>query len=196
MSEPETLHFLDRLDRLERDNRRLKRFGALSITVVAALVGMAQVTRRNKVVSAERFVLLDARGAERGALEVAPGPQLHLEGDGGSSITISMEPRGEASLRMGTYDGPAIELNVKPPTSTAIRLTGGTAEGWVGFKTELRRTAVVELGSSAGHAGVGVSLSADEEPDASGALVISGLGGGLIRKMCGEIARSADRKCS
>src|SRR5260370_35673059 len=143
-SEPETLHLLDRLDCRERDNRRLKRLGSLGVAVIVALVGMAQVTPRNKVGSAERFVLVDSRGAERGAFELAPGPQLHLEGEGGSSITISMQPRGEASLRMGTYDGPAIELNVRPPTSTAIHLTGGGMEGWVGFKTELRRSAVVE----------------------------------------------------
>ncbi len=67
MNEP-TLE--QRLDRLERENRCLKRAGALALAVIAAVVLMGQATGAKvpKVIEAERFVVRDASGNTRAVL--------------------------------------------------------------------------------------------------------------------------------
>ena len=59
-----------RLDRVERENRWLKRWGALALAVMAAVVLMGQATGSKvaKVVEAERFVVRDASGNTRAVL--------------------------------------------------------------------------------------------------------------------------------
>ena len=51
-----------RLDRLERENHRLKRVGAVALAGIAALVLMAQATPGEvaKVVESKQFVLKDS----------------------------------------------------------------------------------------------------------------------------------------
>ncbi len=62
----------ERLNRLERENRRLKRAGGVVLGVIAALLLMGHVVGE-KVVEAERFVLLDSSGQPRAVLAVAKG---------------------------------------------------------------------------------------------------------------------------
>ncbi len=62
----------ERLSRLERENRRLKRAGAVVLGVIAALLLMGHVVGE-KVVEAERFVLLGPNGEPRAVLAVAKG---------------------------------------------------------------------------------------------------------------------------
>ncbi len=59
-----------RLDRVERENRRLKRAGIVAVAVIAAVVLMGQATGSKvaKVVEAERFVVRDASGNTRAVL--------------------------------------------------------------------------------------------------------------------------------
>ncbi|MFQ5848888.1 MAG: hypothetical protein ACE5IQ_14595 [Candidatus Methylomirabilales bacterium] len=62
----------ERLNRLERENRRLKKLGSVALAVIAATVLMGYVVGE-KVVEAERFVLLDPNGQPRAVLAVAKG---------------------------------------------------------------------------------------------------------------------------
>ncbi len=64
MDEPTSSTLIERLDRLERENRRLKIAGAILLLVVAAGGAMGQVLPKAvpKVVEAERFVLRDTKG--------------------------------------------------------------------------------------------------------------------------------------
>ncbi len=64
MNEPTLDTLTQRLDRLERENRRLKLAGVILLLALAAVGAMGQMIPRAvpKVVEAERFVLRDTRG--------------------------------------------------------------------------------------------------------------------------------------
>ncbi len=59
-----------RLDRVERENRWLKRAGVVALAVIAAVVLMGQATESKvvKVIEAEKFVLRDGQGRQRAEL--------------------------------------------------------------------------------------------------------------------------------
>jgi hypothetical protein len=85
---------LQRVQRLERQNRFWKLGGILAVLALAAsLTASAWAQRRNAMpfrtptVEAEHFVLKDANGATRGEFTVTPnGPVLQLFGPGGHVI--------------------------------------------------------------------------------------------------------------
>ncbi len=72
MNEPTMESLARRVERVEGENRRLKRAGAVILAVMLALVLMGHVAGE-KVVEAERFVLLDSSGQPRAVLAVAKG---------------------------------------------------------------------------------------------------------------------------
>lgn len=61
-----------RLDRLERENRKLKLAGVATLIAITAVVLMGQATpkREAKVIEAEQFILKDSEGRHRGGLQV------------------------------------------------------------------------------------------------------------------------------
>lgn len=80
MEKPMLDTLAERVDRLERENRRLKRFGlaALSSLAVVLAVGGAKLTRNADVVSAKAFILFDEQQQARAILSVDPdtGPGI------------------------------------------------------------------------------------------------------------------------
>ncbi len=72
MNDPTMETLARRVERVEGENRRLKRVGAVILAVMLALVLMGHVAGE-KVVEAERFVLLDSSGQPRAVLAVAKG---------------------------------------------------------------------------------------------------------------------------
>ncbi len=78
MNEPTIETLARRLDRVERENRWLKRAGVVAVAVIAAvgLMGQATGSKVAKVIEAEKFVLRDTRGKVRGKLE------MHKDGVG------------------------------------------------------------------------------------------------------------------
>lgn len=72
MNEPTTQTLARRLDRVERENRRLKGAGVVALALVAAMVLMGQATG-SKVIEAERFVLKDKDGKVRAELGLSGG---------------------------------------------------------------------------------------------------------------------------
>ena len=71
MDEPTINKLVLRLDRLERENRRLKRIGALVVVVISGVFMMGQALPKNRIVEAEKFVLKDTGGKVRAILGAA-----------------------------------------------------------------------------------------------------------------------------
>jgi hypothetical protein len=91
----------ERLDRLERENRRLKRAGVVVLALIGAVVLMGHVVGE-KVIEAERFVLLDSSGQPRAVLAVAKsGSGLYLYDEKGKL---------RAGLVGGTADGTGLRV--------------------------------------------------------------------------------------
>ncbi len=80
MKEPTMDKLEMRLDRLERENRWLKRIGALVGVGIAAVVlmGQARPSKVAKVIEAERFVLRDKDEKVRASLNVLSGNRYGL----------------------------------------------------------------------------------------------------------------------
>ncbi len=87
MNEPTMETLARRLDRVERENRRLKQAGVVAVAVIVAVVLMGQATGGKvvEVVEAQRFLLRDSKGINRGGLQVMDDdrPILHLADENG-----------------------------------------------------------------------------------------------------------------
>src|SRR3974377_2102646 len=69
----------DRIEKLEKQNRRIKRGGVTLFVAVSALVLMGQTMPTPHVVEAQKFVLKDASGNVRGWMGViGEGSELTL----------------------------------------------------------------------------------------------------------------------
>ncbi len=71
MNEPTMEILVRRLDRVERENRRLKRVGVVALAVIATVILVAMATpppKLTKVVEAEKFVLKDIHRKVRAEL--------------------------------------------------------------------------------------------------------------------------------
>jgi hypothetical protein len=106
MNEPTLNTLTQRLDRLERDNRRLKIAGAILLLALAAVGAMGQVLPKAvpKVVEAERFVLRDTKGKILATLIEALGtPALVLfDQNGKARAGLTVLPDGRPGLSL--YD--------------------------------------------------------------------------------------------
>ena len=67
----------ERLERVERENRRLKRWGAVALIGIAAVVLTGQA-KASRVVQAEKFVVQDAEGKVRAELGTFPDGKMAL----------------------------------------------------------------------------------------------------------------------
>lgn len=67
MNEPTMETLTRRVDRIERENQRLKQAGIVVLAVIAAMVMMGQATQGKvaKLVEAEKFIVKDAKGKPR-----------------------------------------------------------------------------------------------------------------------------------
>jgi len=145
MNEPTINNMLQRLDRLERENHRLKRIGALVVVVIAAVVlmGQARPSKVAKVIEAEKFVLRDTSGQVGAILFTLYGGSPHLEfrdkkgnlritlgvmfdvahlslfsENGNSAITLRALPDGSPHLQI--YDKDRITRAVLGSTSPRV----------------------------------------------------------------------------
>jgi hypothetical protein len=76
---------LVRLERLERENRRLRLSAAACGLCLFAWTACSVSKQVENQVSAERFVLLGEDGSEKAALEIAPRPGFFLRSCLGSA---------------------------------------------------------------------------------------------------------------
>ena len=77
-----------RLERVERENRRLKALGLVAVAILASVILMGQA-RPPRAVEAERFILKNAAGAELGGFIVD---------DDGRPALIMLSPRDNAPI--------------------------------------------------------------------------------------------------
>jgi hypothetical protein len=124
----------DRLDKLERGLRRW-RLISLSIAVAAGCVFLLAAAPKNpRIVTAEKFVLVDSAGKTVGEWYVrAKGPVLSMSGkDGGTAgIGFADEPQERA---MAWLSGPGNRANIKLEAYRDIafqRVAGGPQGGSV-----------------------------------------------------------------
>jgi hypothetical protein len=125
----QTLHIqavVGRLEHVERENHRLKRWGAVALIGIVAMVLMGQAVPGSRTVEAEQFVLKDASGKTRGTMATrADGtPRLEfLEEDGKPRVVLAVWPNGSASLGLSEKErmGGAM-LATLPDGSTMLRL--------------------------------------------------------------------------
>ena len=126
----------NRIDRLERENRRNKRLG-LSVLVIAGLMitlGQAR-PQQPDVIRATKFVLVDENGQQRATLGIENGgPALVLEDTNGRGVVqlqvpkipdkpslYLSDPRESARVELAmTMNGPVLHFTDK--TGTRVRL--------------------------------------------------------------------------
>ena len=104
-----------RVEALERQNRRLKRVGLAGIVVLGIVVCMGQSQPQSAgTLTAEKFVVVDAKGEPRAALGMEEGaPQLALTNSRGQNAVLIEVP--------ATPDKPAVYLR-DPQESSMLEL--------------------------------------------------------------------------
>lgn len=97
---------LDRLEKVEKQNRRLKRVGFAVLVLVTAVLAMSQA-RPNRVVEAEQFILKDANGKTRG--------ELAIDSAGTSTLTLR-DAKGWPVVTLRAGEQPFLNL-ARPDTT-------------------------------------------------------------------------------
>jgi len=148
----ETTHeknlIVSRIERLEEQNRRLKR-GALACVVVFVSLGLMGQTQRKssrapaatpapapavpKKIEAESFILKDANGRVRAELSMAgTGPSLKLRDESGSAlVTLSLNdeaPGGPLLLLSDPQHHAGLSMSVLGAAGSQLSLTGERAD--------------------------------------------------------------------
>ena len=116
---------LGRLEKLERQNRRLRRLGFAPLLLIGGVLLVAQCAPSSRTVQAQRFDLLDSAGRTRAELSMlADGPALKLYDSQQNARAILSVYQNTPNL--GLYD----------PTGVArIGLTNNLQDGpslWLG----------------------------------------------------------------
>jgi hypothetical protein len=125
-----------RVDRLERENRRIKRLGLTALVVACLLIALGQARpQQPEVVRATKFVLVDEGGKQRATLGVENGgPALVLEDTRGRGVVLLQvpkiqdkpslylsDPQESARVELAmTMNGPVLHFTDK--TGTRVRL--------------------------------------------------------------------------
>jgi hypothetical protein len=113
MNEPAKETLEQRVERLERENRWLKRAGIVALAVIGAVVLMGQTTGR--LVDAEKFILRDWEGRKRAELmTISSGAYLGLDG-----------PDGKTRITLAVLDEPILTLYGQGEGAGAIRVLLG-----------------------------------------------------------------------
>lgn len=105
MNERTMESLMTRLEGLERENRGLKRAGALALAGIVLLVLMGQAPPEGvaKVVTAQQFALQDSRGATRAVLALGPDGSVGLglsDQAGTARAWLSLGPQGSPSFAL------------------------------------------------------------------------------------------------
>ena len=110
---PELSAIVSRLERVEKENRRLKR-AALGILVLAGAVLLMGQARPDRTIEAQKFVLKDATGKARAVLGMFAGrptlslydaqgfPVVSLAGEEGAQLVVS-RTGGQELIQIGSF---------------------------------------------------------------------------------------------
>ncbi len=120
MDEPTMETLARRLDRVERENRRMKQAGVVALAVIVAVVLMGQATwklappgKPGKIIGAEQFIVHDARGGVRAELGTLPNGTVRLilydRGNPGETrVILSAGPETSPALTFSDKVGKVI----------------------------------------------------------------------------------------
>lgn len=120
MSEANMESLARRLERVERENRRLRRGAVAVVGVIVAAILMGQGGSKGRIIEAEGFHLMDAAGARRGGLFTSPDGAVGLAlygKDGKALAMLAVEADTSPSLWFTDKDG-----------NTRVRLGIGSKE--------------------------------------------------------------------
>jgi hypothetical protein len=98
-----THNITDRLDRLERENRQIRKTAALLVLVIfaAMLSGQSSPPDASKGIEAQQFTVKDANGTARASWGINSTGAVVLgfmDADGKARLTLSVEPDGSPVL--------------------------------------------------------------------------------------------------
>ncbi len=133
MNEPTMDNIVQRLDRLERENRRLKRMGALVAVGIAAVVlmGQAKPSKEAKVIEAEEIIIRDKNKQIRVSISSLGIHVLNAEEV--TSVFSDGITLGTRKLRLmvlsNTSTGPSLSLvdrqgNIRALLGASLEMTG------------------------------------------------------------------------
>ena len=96
----------DRIVRLERQNRWMKRAGGVAVALVGLLLILGQSKPQDTVITARGFIIVDEKGEKRGEFGFSGpriGPRLELFGAAGEALLTSeklylAKPQGPSGL--------------------------------------------------------------------------------------------------
>jgi hypothetical protein len=109
----------ERLARVERQLRWLKRLGALAIAVGAVVVLGGQAAKKPPdVVKAREFIVVDSKGHTRAKLEVSEA----VEAEGVPQLTLRDQEGWPTLVLMHTPSGPVIQMNDKRDGKASVTL--------------------------------------------------------------------------
>lgn len=114
---PDLTAVVTRLEKVERQNRRMKVGGIMVLLVAGVGLLMGQAMPKATTVEAEAFVVRDATGKQRAALHLAP--------DGGATLSL-FDPAGigRAALRVDREGSPDLTLIDQAATNRAVLRVG------------------------------------------------------------------------
>ena len=122
------MELINRLVKLERDNRRLKAFTSGLIILAAALGGISATRPVPQKITAHEFSVVDSAGRVRGSFGInhAGALGIDLQGlDGNTSATMGIRPSGEPYVRLN--DGASttvLSLSIRKSGSAEVSLIG------------------------------------------------------------------------
>jgi len=122
MSEATINNLVQRMDRLERQNRRMKLAAVLMLVGIAAVIGMGQAGfGKQRIITAEQFILQDKNGNPRGGLYVRPDGSASLgitDSKEKPRFLVTVKPNGDPSLSMS---GEKQELLALTPSAIGLQ---------------------------------------------------------------------------
>jgi hypothetical protein len=150
---------VSRIERLEEQNRRLKRGGVVCLLAIASIGLMGQTTQHKsthaaapapapapvmpKNIEAESFVLKDTSGRVRAELSMdGTGPSFRLRDQSGSAlVTLSLNdaaPGGPILLLSDPQHGAGLSMSVLEGAGSQLSLTGTRAgsQAHIGVTTD------------------------------------------------------------
>jgi hypothetical protein len=135
--EPKTVDVLERLERLEKQNRRLKSAAALFMIFTCSLVLMSAAGHKGRTVEARQVVLKDDEGNTRAILGMrSAGPGLTLYDANGDKVQALLAVLQTGPV-LGLYDADGttrVLLGVTPKGVTlTFNDTEGKLRGGIGF---------------------------------------------------------------
>ncbi len=146
---------VDRLERVERENCRLKRIGLVLLLIPTALLVMGQA-RQPRTVEAEQFVLRDPQARQRATLEMWAGSAaLRLfDNDGRMRAMLGVTSKGDAGLSLFDAAGNNTANLASLGVSSSLALSTG-AEKRLPMMDAIRQPGIT---LHTGREGVGLEL--------------------------------------